>query len=139
MTAVMNGQSVDTSMGMTPLEGLVMGTRSGNIDPAIMEFIAEKEHLDIAGVMDVLNKKSGVFGISGELSSDFRDLTNAMNSGDKKAKIAMDVFSYNVAKYVGAYAAVMNGVDDIVFTAGIGENRRLCKRTGVFLSEISRS
>lgn len=122
VTAVMNGQSVDTSMGMTPLEGLVMGTRSGNIDPAIMEFIAEKEHLDIAGVMDVLNKKSGVFGISGELSSDFRDLTNAMNSGDKKAKIAMDVFSYNVAKYVGAYAAVMNGVDDIVFTAGIGEN-----------------
>ena len=82
VTAVMNGQSVDTSMGMTPLEGLVMGTRSGNIDPAIMEFIAEKEHLDIAGVMDVLNKKSGVFGISGELSSDFRDLTNAMNSGD---------------------------------------------------------
>ena len=122
LSAVMNGKSVDTSMGLTPLEGLVMGTRSGNIDPAIMEFIAEKEHLDIAGVMDVLNKKSGVFGISGELSSDFRDLTNAMNSGDKKAKIAMDVFSYNVAKYVGAYAAVMNGVDDIVFTAGIGEN-----------------
>ena len=122
VTAVMNGKSVDTSMGMTPLEGLVMGTRSGNIDPAIMEFIAEKENLDIAGVMDVLNKKSGVFGISGELSSDFRDLTNAMNSGDKKAKIAMDVFSYNVAKYIGAYAAVMNGVDDIVFTAGIGEN-----------------
>ncbi len=86
VTAVMNGQSVDTSMGMTPLEGLVMGTRSGNIDPAIMEFIAEKEHLDIAGVMDVLNKKSGVFGISGELSSDFRDLTNAMNSGDKKSE-----------------------------------------------------
>ena len=122
VSAVLNGESVDTSMGLTPLEGLVMGTRSGNIDPAIMEFIAEKEHLDIAGVMDVLNKKSGVFGISGELSSDFRDLTNAMNSGDKKAKIAMDVFSYNVAKYVGAYAAVMNGVDDIVFTAGIGEN-----------------
>ena len=122
ISAVLNGKCVDTSMGLTPLEGLVMGTRSGNIDPAIMEFIAEKEHLDIAGVMDVLNKKSGVFGISGELSSDFRDLTNAMNSGDKKAKIAMDVFSYNVAKYVGAYAAVMNGVDDIVFTAGIGEN-----------------
>ena len=114
VTAVMNGQSVDTSMGMTPLEGLVMGTRSGNIDPAIMEFIAEKEHLDIAGVMDVLNKKSGVFGISGELSSDFRDLTNAMNSGDKKAKIAMDVFSYNVAKYVGAYAA-----DEILASDGM--------------------
>ena len=122
ISAIKDGKCIDTSMGLTPLEGLVMGTRSGNIDPAIMEFIAEKEHLDIAGVMDVLNKKSGVFGISGELSSDFRDLTNAMNSGDKKAKIAMDVFSYNVAKYVGAYAAVMNGVDDIVFTAGIGEN-----------------
>ena len=122
VSAVMNGKSVDTSMGLTPLEGLVMGTRSGDIDPAIMEFIAQKENLDIAGVMNVLNKKSGVFGLSGGLSSDFRDLTDAMNSGDKKAKIAMDVFSYNVAKYVGSYAAAMNGVDCIAFTAGIGEN-----------------
>ena len=122
VSAVMNGKSVDTSMGLTPLEGLVMGTRSGNIDPAIMEFIAQKENLDIAGVMNVLNKKSGVFGLSGGLSSDFRDLTDAMNAGDKKAKIAMDVFSYNVAKYVGSYAAAMNGVDCIAFTAGIGEN-----------------
>ena len=110
VSAVLGGKSVDTSMGLTPLEGLVMGTRSGDIDPAIMEFIAEKEGLD------------GVFGLSGELSSDFRDLTDAMNAGDKKAKIAMDVFSYRVAKYVGSYAAAMNGVDDIVFTAGIGEN-----------------
>ena len=122
VTAVMNGKSVDTSMGLTPLEGLVMGTRSGDIDPAIMEFIAGKEDLDIEGIMNVLNKKSGVFGLSGGLSSDFRDLTDAMNSGDKKAKIAMDVFSYKVAKYIGSYAAAMNGVDDIVFTAGIGEN-----------------
>lgn len=122
VTAVMNGKSVDTSMGLTPLEGLVMGTRSGDIDPAIMEFIAGKENLDIEGVMNVLNKKSGVFGLSGELSSDFRDLTDAMNNGDRKAKIAMDVFSYRVAKYIGSYAAAMNGVDDIVFTAGIGEN-----------------
>lgn len=122
VTAVMNGKSVDTSMGLTPLEGLVMGTRSGDIDPAIMEFIAQKENLDIEGVMNVLNKKSGVFGLSGGLSSDFRDLTDAMNNGDMKAKIAMDVFSYRVAKYIGAYAAAMNGVDDIVFTAGIGEN-----------------
>ena len=99
-----------------------LGTRSGDIDPAIMEFIAGKENLDIEGVMNVLNKKSGVFGLSGELSSDFRDLTDAMNNGDKKAKIAMDVFSYRVAKYIGSYAAAMNGVDDIVFTAGIGEN-----------------
>ena len=122
VTAVMNGKSVDTSMGLTPLEGVVMGTRSGNIDPAIMEFIAQKENLDIEGVMNVLNKKSGVFGLSGGLSSDFRDLTDAMNAGDKKAKIAMDVFSYSVAKYIGAYAAAMNGVDCIAFTAGIGEN-----------------
>ena len=122
VSAVLNGKCVDTSMGLTPLEGLVMGTRSGDIDPAIMEFIAKKENLDIEGVMEVLNKKSGVFGISGGLSSDFRDLTDAMNAGDKKAKIAMDVFSYRVAKYIGSYAAAMNGVDDIVFTAGIGEN-----------------
>ena len=122
VTAVMNGKSVDTSMGLTPLEGVVMGTRSGSIDPAIMEFIAQKENMDIEGMMNVLNKKSGVFGLSGGLSSDFRDLTDAMNAGDKKAKIAMDVFSYSVAKYIGAYAAAMNGVDCIAFTAGIGEN-----------------
>ena len=135
VSAVMNGKCVDTSMGLTPLEGLVMGTRSGDIDPAIMEFIAKKENLDIDGVMEVLNKKSGVFGISGGLSSDFRDLTDAMNAGDKKAKIAMDVFSYRVAKYIGSYAAAMNGVDDIVFTAGIGENddyvrEEVCKYLG---------
>jgi len=122
VSAVLNGKSVDTSMGLTPLEGLVMGTRSGDIDPAIMEFIAQKENLDIEGIMNVLNKKSGVFGLSGEISSDFRDLTGAMTEGDKKAKIALEVFAYRVAKYIGAYAAAMNGVDDIVFTAGIGEN-----------------
>ena len=135
VSAVLNGKCVVTSMGLTPLEGLVMGTRSGDIDPAIMEFIAKKENLDIEGVMEVLNKKSGVFGISGGLSSDFRDLTDAMNAGDKKAKIAMDVFSYRVAKYIGSYAAAMNGVDDIVFTAGIGENddyvrQEVCKYLG---------
>ena len=135
VSTVLNGKCVDTSMGLTPLEGLVMGTRSGDIDPAIMEFIAKKENLDIEGVMEVLNKKSGVFGISGGLSSDFRDLTDAMNAGDKKAKIAMDVFSYRVAKYIGSYAAAMNGVDDIVFTAGIGENddyvrQEVCKYLG---------
>ena len=135
VSAVLNGKCVDTSMGLTPLEGLVMGTRSGDIDPAIMEFIAKKENLDIEGVMEVLNKKSGVFGISGGLSSDFRDLTDAMNAGDKKAKIAMDVFSYRVAKYIGSYDAAMNGVDDIVFTAGIGENddyvrQEVCKYLG---------
>ena len=147
VSAVLNGKCVDTSMGLTPLEGLVMGTRSGDIDPAIMEFIAKKENLDIDGVMEVLNKKSGVFGISGGLSSDFRDLTDAMNAGDKKAKIAMDVFSYRVAKYIGSYAAAMNGVDDIVFTAGIGENddyvrEEVCKYLGYlgvdFDSEVNK-
>ena len=147
VSAVLNGKCVDTSMGLTPLEGLVMGTRSGDIDPAIMEFIAKKENLDIEGVMEVLNKKSGVFGISGGLSSDLRDLTDAMNAGDKKAKIAMDVFSYRVAKYIGSYAAAMNGVDDIVFTAGIGENddyvrEEVCKYLGYlgvdFDSEVNK-
>ena len=147
VSAVLNGKCVDTSMGLTPLEGLVMGTRSGDIDPAIMEFIAKKENLDIEGVMEVLNKKSGVFGISGGLSSDFRDLTDAMNAGDKKATIAMDVFSYRVAKYIGSYAAAMNGVDDIVFTAGIGENddyvrEEVCKYLGYlgvdFDSEVNK-
>ena len=119
--AVKNGKSVDTSMGLTPLEGLVMGTRSGDIDPAIMEFIAKKEGLDMAGLMNVLNKKSGVEGVSG-VSSDFRDLTAAAEAGNKRAQIAMDVFAYRVAKYVGSYTAAMNGVDVIAFTAGIGEN-----------------
>lgn len=120
--AVENGKSVDTSMGLTPLEGLVMGTRSGDIDPAILEFIAKKEGLDIAGLMNMLNKKSGVFGLSNNLSSDFRDLEEGANSGNQQARTALDVFAYRVAKYVGSYAAAMNGVDVIAFTAGIGEN-----------------
>ncbi|MGN1191773.1 MAG: acetate/propionate family kinase [Dorea sp.] len=120
--AVENGKSVDTSMGLTPLEGLVMGTRSGDIDPAILEFIAKKEGLDIAGLMTMLNKKSGVFGLSNNLSSDFRDLDSAANDGNKQAEVALDVFCYRVAKYVGSYVAAMNGVDVIAFTAGIGEN-----------------
>lgn len=119
--AVNAGKSVDTSMGLTPLEGLVMGTRCGDIDPTIMEFIAEKEGLDIKGVMDVLNKKSGVVGLSGT-SSDFRDLNDAMDAGDERARLALEVFAYRVAKYVGSYVAAMNGVDLIAFTAGIGEN-----------------
>ncbi len=120
--AVENGRSVDTSMGLTPLEGLVMGTRSGDIDPAILEFIAKKEGLDIAGLMNMLNKKSGVFGLSNNLSSDFRDLEEGANSGNNEARIALEVFCYRVAKYVGSYVAAMNGVDVIAFTAGIGEN-----------------
>ena len=126
VSAVLNGESVDTSMGLTPLEGLVMGTRSGDIDPAIMEFIAKKENIDIAGIMNVLNKKSGVEGVSG-VSSDFRDLEAAAKAGNKRAELAIDVFAYRVAKYVGAYTAAMNGVDNIVFTAGIGENCALVR------------
>ena len=122
ISAVDGGKCVDTSMGLTPLEGLVMGTRSGDIDPAILEFIAKKENLDIDGLMDVVNKKSGVYGLSGNLSSDFRDLWDAADAGNEKAKVALEVFAYRVAKYVGAYVAAMNGVDNIVFTAGIGEN-----------------
>ncbi len=120
ISAVLNGKSVDTSMGLTPLEGLVMGTRSGDIDPAILEFIAKKENLDIAGLMNMLNKKSGVFGLSNNLSSDFRDLDAAAVDGNVPAKIALQVFAYRVAKYVGSYVAAMNGVDNIVFTAGRG-------------------
>ena len=125
--AVENGESVDTSMGLTPLEGLVMGTRSGDIDPAILEFIAKKEDLDIAGLMTMLNKKSGVFGLSNNLSSDFRDLTSAAESGNEIAATTVDVFCYRVAKYVGSYVAAMNGVDVIAFTAGIGENASLVR------------
>lgn len=126
ISAVLNGKCVDTSMGLTPLEGLVMGTRSGDIDPAIMEFIAKKENLDIAGVMNVLNKKSGVQGIS-KLSSDFRDLENGIEEGNKLCQAAMEVFCYRVAKYIGSYVAAMNGVDAIAFTAGIGENGPLVR------------
>ena len=141
ISAVLNGQSVDTSMGLTPLEGLVMGTRSGDIDPAIMEFIAKKENLDIAGIMNVLNKKSGVEGISG-VSSDFRDLADAAKEGNELAELALEVFAYRVAKYVGSYVAAMNGVDNIVFTAGIGENdvetrARICKYFGYLGVEIN--
>jgi len=119
--AVLNGKSVDTSMGLTPLEGLVMGTRSGDVDPGALEFLAKKEGLDITGLLNMLNKKSGVHGLSG-ISSDFRDLAAGAEAGNKQAQIALDVFCYRVAKYVGSYVAAMNGVDAIVFTAGIGEN-----------------
>ena len=121
ISAVDGGKCVDTSMGLTPLEGLVMGTRSGSIDPAIVEYIAKKENLDLAGVMNVLNKKSGLQGMSG-VSSDMRDLRAAAAEGNEDAKNAIEVLCYGIAKYVGGYVAAMNGVDAIVFTAGIGEN-----------------
>ena len=119
--AVNGGKSVDTSMGLTPLEGLIMGTRSGDVDPSILDFIAQKENLTLSQVMNVLNKKSGVEGISG-VSSDFRDLSAAAAEGNHRAELAIDAFAYRVVKYIGAYVAAMNGVDAICFTAGLGEN-----------------
>lgn len=141
--AVENGKSVDTSMGLTPLEGLVMGTRSGDIDPAILEFLAKKENLDIDGLMTMLNKKSGVHGLSNNLSSDFRDLTAGAADGNRPAQIALDVFCYRVAKYVGSYVAAMNGVDAIAFTAGIGENvcivrEKVCAYLGYLGVELNK-
>lgn len=122
VSAVMNGKCVDTSMGLTPLEGLIMGTRSGDIDPAIIEFIAHKEGKSIDEIMNVLNKKSGVLGLSDNLSSDFRDLEAGYYEGNARAINTMETFAYRVAKYIGAYTAAMNGVDVICFTAGVGEN-----------------
>lgn len=122
VSAVDGGKSVDTSMGLTPLEGLIMGTRSGDLDPAIIEFLAKKEGLSIEQVLEILNKKSGVLGLSGGLSSDFRDLAAAMEEGNELAKDALEAYAYRVGKYIGAYTAAMNGVDAIVFTAGAGEN-----------------
>ncbi len=119
--AINGGKSVDTSMGFTPLEGLVMGTRTGDIDASVVGFLMEKEGMSAKEVDNLLNKKSGVLGLSG-LSSDFRDLENAVQKGDKRAKLALDMFFYRAAKYVGSYAAAMNGIDVLVFTAGIGEN-----------------
>lgn len=119
--AVEGGKSVDTTMGLTPLEGITMGTRSGNIDPAIIEYIATKENKSIAEVMSMLNKSSGVYGISG-ISSDFRDLNKGIAERNKRCDIAMKVFCYQAAKFIGGYAAAMNGVDAIAFTAGVGEN-----------------
>jgi len=127
ISAVKNGECVDTSMGLTPLEGLVMGTRSGDLDPAIIQFIAEKENKTLDEVIDILNKESGVYGISG-ISSDFRDLEDAMNKGNERAKIALELFAYRVAKYIGAYTFAMNGVDAIAFSAGVGENSPLTRR-----------
>ncbi len=122
ISAVDHGKCVDTSMGLTPLEGLIMGTRSGDLDPAIVSFIAEKENLDAAGVVNVLNKKSGVLGLSGGISSDFRDVGAAADSGNEVAATALEAYAYRVAKYIGSYTAGMNGVDVIAFTAGVGEN-----------------
>lgn len=121
VAAVKGGKCVDTSMGLTPLEGLVMGTRCGDVDPAIMPFLMRKEGMDADQIDSYANKKSGVFGISG-VSSDFRDIEEAAKAGNKRAQLALDIFAYKAVKYIGSYAAAMNGVDVIVFTAGLGEN-----------------
>lgn len=128
VSAVKNGKCVDTSMGLTPLEGLIMGTRSGDIDPAIIEFLSHKEGKDIDEIMNILNKKSGVLGLSDNLSSDFRDIEDGYFAGKENAVRAMRTYCYRVAKYIGAYTAAMNGVDVICFTAGVGENGPLVRR-----------
>ena len=122
ISAVKNGECVDTSMGLTPLEGLMMGTRSGDLDPAIIDFICEKEGKTVSEMNTILNKKSGVLGLSDNLSSDFRDLCDAADNGNELAAMTLDTYAYHVAKYIGAYAMAMQGVDVIAFTAGIGEN-----------------
>lgn len=129
ISAVKNGKCVDTSMGLTPLEGLIMGTRSGDIDPAIIEYLCNKENKSVHEILNVLNKESGVLGLSGGFSSDFRDLEKAYREGNKAAVRAMKAFIYRVVKYIGAYAAAMNGADAICFTAGIGENNAFIRTT----------
>lgn len=121
ISASIGGKCVDTSMGLTPLEGLIMGTRSGDIDAAVVQFLANNENLSVDEVLNILNKESGVLGISG-VSSDFRDLSAAAEDGNERAQVALDAFIYRVAKYIGSYVAAMNGVDAIAFTGGIGEN-----------------
>ncbi|MCR5117099.1 MAG: acetate kinase [Lachnospiraceae bacterium] len=127
ITAVDKGRSVDTSMGLTPLDGLIMGTRSGSIDPAIVTFLAGKLHTDADEVIEILNKKSGVYGLS-KVSSDFRDLEKAYNEGNELAKVTLETYSYHVAKFIGSYVAAMNGVDVIAYTAGVGENTSLVRK-----------
>lgn len=140
ITAVKDGKSIDTSMGLTPLEGIVMGTRSGDIDPAILPFIANQEGLDLAEIDNILNKKSGVLGISG-LSSDFRDLENAAEEGNHRSQLALDIFVNSVAKYIGSYMTQLDYVDAIVFTAGVGENsattrQAVCDKLKIFGVEL---
>ena len=126
VTAVQGGKSVDTSMGLTPLEGLLMGTRSGDIDPAVVEFICKKENLTVEEALNILNKKSGMLGLTG-ISSDARDVEAAVKEGNERAILTVQSYAYRVAKYIGAYTAAMNGVDAICFTAGLGENHRLLR------------
>lgn len=122
ISASIGGKCVDTSMGLTPLEGLIMGTRSGDLDPAIIEYLCNHENLTVSEMLNILNKKSGVLGMSGGISSDFRDIKAAMDDGNEVAEQTLEAYAYRVAKYIGSYVAAMNGVDAITFTAGVGEN-----------------
>ncbi|WP_432627493.1 acetate/propionate family kinase [Brotaphodocola sp.] len=128
ISASIGGKCVDTSMGLTPLEGLIMGTRSGDIDPTVVQFICNKEGKSVDEVLNILNKKSGVLGMSGGVSSDFRDIETAAKEGNHLAEVALEAFVYRVAKYIGAYTAAMNGVDAIAFTAGVGENDKATRK-----------
>ena len=141
ISAVDGGKCVDTSMGLTPLEGLIMGTRSGDLDPAIIEYLCNHENLTVSEMLNILNKKSGVLGMSGGISSDFRDLNAAANEGNEVAKVTLEAYAYRVAKYIGSYTAAMNGVDAITFTAGVGENAAwlrpmVCKYLGFLGVEL---
>ena len=136
VSASIGGKCVDTSMGLTPLEGLIMGTRSGDVDPAVLQFIMNKEGLDINQMLDILNKKSGVYGMTNGISSDFRDIENAKADGNHLAEVALDAFIYRVTKYIGAYAAAMNGVDAIAFTAGVGENDKTVRTSAEYLGYL---
>ena len=141
ISASIGGKCVDTSMGLTPLEGLIMGTRSGDLDPAIIEYLCNHENLTVSEMLNILNKKSGVLGMSGGISSDFRDLNAAANEGNEVAKVTLEAYAYRVAKYIGSYTAAMNGVDAIAFTAGVGENAAwlrpmVCKYLGFLGVEL---
>ena len=143
VSAVKNGKSVDTSMGLTPLEGLIMGTRSGDMDPAIITYLSEKENISAKDVIDICNKKSGMLGLSNGVSSDFRDLAAAEESGNEFAKAALETYAYRVAKYIGAYAVGMQGLDAVVFTAGVGENNtavreKICEYLSIFDTKIDK-
>ena len=141
VSAVKEGKSVDTSMGLTPLEGLIMGTRSGDMDPAIITYLSEKENISAKDVIDICNKKSGMLGLSNGVSSDFRDLTAAEEAGNEYAKDALETYAYRVAKYIGSYAIGMQGLDVVVFTAGVGENNfalraKICQYLSIFDTKI---
>lgn len=141
ISASIGGKCVDTSMGLTPLEGLIMGTRSGDLDPAIIEYLCNHENLTVSEMLNILNKKSGVLGMSGGISSDFRDLNAAANEGNEVAKVTLEAYAYRVAKYIGSYTAAMSGVDAITFTAGVGENAAwlrpmVCKYLGFLGVEL---